>query len=162
MSSKRRVGVLEAHELPESAAPAIFCGTGIAEYLVNENYAVKLGKRLIRMVKLTAERAIELAKEAREKAIKLWEMKQLGIGFGNLVPFSRRTDPTQHFHYEIPRANEKGIRRWGLRSHRMPSAFTTEVLTTRTLRVSARSRHSQQFIAEAIRPLVPAHLAGSI
>jgi hypothetical protein len=159
MSSKRRVGVLEANELPESAAPAIFCGTGIAEYLVNENYAVKLGKRLIRMVKLTAERAIELAKEAREKAIKLWELQQLGIGFGNLVPFSRRTDPTQHFHYEIPRANEKGIRRWGFRS---AASKRNEKLRTRILQVSARSRHSQQFIAEAIRPLVPAHLAGSI
>jgi hypothetical protein len=159
MSSKRRVGVLEAHELPESAAPAIFCGAGIAEYLVNENYAVKLGKRLIRMVKLTAERAIELAKEAREKAIKLWELQQLGIGFGNLVPFSRRTDPTQHFHYEIPRANEIGVRRWGFRTR---ASKRDEKLWTRTLRVSARSRHSQQFIAEAIRPLVPAHLAGSI
>jgi hypothetical protein len=127
MSSKRRVGVLEAHEAPESAAPQTHCGAGIAEYLISKNYALKIGKRLIQMVKLTAERAIELAKAAREAAIKKWELQQLGIGFSNLIPFSRPTDPGQHFHYEIPHAGDVGIWR-----HQR-----------KKIRVSARSRTSQ-------------------
>jgi hypothetical protein len=81
------------------------------------------------------------------------------LGVGNAMPFSRRTDPGQHFHYEIPRANDRGIRRWGFRS---AASERNEKLLTRTLRVSARSRHSQQFIADAIRPHVPVALAGSI
>jgi hypothetical protein len=97
-----------------------------------------------------------------QKAKQLWDGP---LGIGNALPFFKVQNPLLQptkLHYSTPMANDNGIRRWGLRSHRMPSAFATEVLTTRTLRVSARSRHSQQFIAEAIRPLVPAHLAGSI
>lgn len=109
MSSKRRVGVLEAHEAPESSTPQTFCGTGIAEYLLNQGYAQPIGKRLVRMVKLAAACAIELAKKAREEAIKLWERQQLRLGVGNIVPFSRPTDPGQHFHYEIPHAGDVGL-----------------------------------------------------
>jgi hypothetical protein len=111
MSSKRRVGVLEAHEGPESSTPQTFCGRGIAEYLLNQSYAQPIGKRLIRMVKLTAAQAIELAKQAREQAIKLWERAQLRLGVGNILPYSRPTDPGQHFHYEIPHAGDVGQRR---------------------------------------------------
>ncbi len=129
---------------PDSSLPATFCGRAIAEYLVNEHYAQKLGKRLIQMVKLTATRAIALAKAAREESIKRWERLQLRLGVGNLVPFSRPTDPGQHFHYEIPRANDKGIRRWGFLSS---ASKKGEQLRTRTIRVSARSRWSQPALA---------------
>jgi hypothetical protein len=138
MASKRRVAVLEAHEAPDAPAQ-IHCGTGIAEYLVNESYAEKIGKRLIRMVKLTAAQAITLAKAAREQAIKMWERAQLRLGVGNVVPFSRPTDPGHHFHYEIPHANDKGIRRWGFRSR---ASKRNEKLETRTIKVSARPQRS--------------------
>jgi hypothetical protein len=137
--AKHKVGVLEASASPESTAPETFCGRAIAEYLVNEHFARKIGKRLIHMVKLTAVEAIELAKRAREAAAKLWERHSLRLGIGNILPFSRRTDPNHHFHYEIPHANDRGIRRWGFRAR---ASKRNEKLETRTIKVSARPRQS--------------------
>jgi hypothetical protein len=76
------------------------------------------------------------------KLNRLWDGP---LGVGNAMPFSRRTDAGQHYHYEIPHAGDIGLWRH----------------LRKRIRVSARSRHSQQSIAEAIRPLAPA-LAGSI
>ncbi len=131
--AKHKVGVLEASVSPDSSAPQTFCGRAIAEYLVNEHHALKIGKRLIHMVKLTAAKAIVLAKAAREEAIKRWERLQLRLGVGNLVPFSRPTDPGQHFHYEIPHAGDTGLWR-----HQR-----------KKIQVSARSRFSHQALAIA-------------
>ena len=142
--AKHKVGVLEASVSPDSSLPQTFCGRAIAEYLVNEHHALKIGKRLIHMVKLSAAKAIELAKAAREAAQKLWERQQLRLGIGNILPYSRPTDPGQHFHYEIPRANDKGIRRWGFLSS---ASKKGEKLRTRTIPVSARSRWSQPALA---------------
>jgi len=130
--AKHKVGVLEASVSPDSSLPQTFCGRAIAEYLVNEHHALKIGKRLIHMVKLTAARAIELAKAAREEALKRWERLQLRLGLGNILPYSRPTDPGQHSHYEIPMAGDKGPWR---RHHR------------KLIKVSARSRWSQPALA---------------
>jgi hypothetical protein len=46
-----------------------------------------------------------------ERAKQVWDGV---LGRGNALPFSRSTDG-RPFHYEIPHANDKGIRRWGFR-----------------------------------------------
>ncbi len=141
--AKHKVGVLEACVSPDSSVPETFCGRSIAEYLVNEGHALKLGKRLIHMVKLTAEAAIGIAKAAREEAIKLWERREARLGFSNVVPFSRPTDPGQHFHYEIPHAGDVGIWR-----HQR-----------KQIQVSARSRFSHQALATAATTILAPSLA---
>jgi hypothetical protein len=156
MSSKRRVGVLEASASPDSSAPATFCGRAIAELLLEKQKARKIGKRLIQAIEGTAEAVIAWAKAERERAIKLWERQQLRLGIGNLVPFSRPTDPGQHFHYEIPHANDKGIRRWGFRS---AASANQGKLLTRTIQVSARSRFSHQALATAATTTLAPSLA---
>ncbi|MGA7927019.1 MAG: hypothetical protein WCA20_13640, partial [Candidatus Sulfotelmatobacter sp.] len=63
---KWRVGVLEAHEPPEST-PRILCGRSIAEILVREHDAERVGERLIRMVRGNAVGAIRRARELRKQ-----------------------------------------------------------------------------------------------
>jgi hypothetical protein len=92
--AKHKVGVLEASASPESTAPETFCGRAIAEYLVNEHFARKIGKRLIHMVKLTAAEAIELAKRAREAAAMLWERQRCASGSGTSCPSPAAPIPT--------------------------------------------------------------------
>jgi hypothetical protein len=66
------------------------------------------------------------------------------LGTGNAMPFSRRTDPGQHFHYDIPHAGDIGL--W--RHNR------------KRIRVSARSRHSTELLPTGI-PAASRALAGS-
>lgn len=132
--AKHKVGVLEASASPDSSAPEVHCGRAIAELLIEKQKARKLGKRLIQVLEGTAQAAVEWAKKAREAAAKLWERQQLRLGVGNILPYSRPTEPGQHFHYEIPMAGDRGPWR---RHHK------------KFIRVSARSRFSHQALAAA-------------
>jgi hypothetical protein len=151
----KRIGVLERDERLDRR-PRRFVDQETSKLMIRRKLARAITASLIQL-------SIAVAPGQERMTIRGFTDGELGIG--NALPFFKVQNPLLQptkLHYSTPMANDNGIRRWGLRSHRMPSAFATEVLTTRTLRVSARSRHSQQFIAEAIRPLVPAHLAGSI
>ena len=122
--AKGRVGVLEAHEAPDSSAPQIHCGRAIAERLIASRRARRLGKRLIQMVRLKACEAIREAKAARDAAlaqIAVIERTQNFVkalfegptGIGNLIPFSRLPNGDK-LHYEMPRAGDLGMRRYNL------------------------------------------------
>ncbi|MCU1338822.1 MAG: hypothetical protein JWO19_4403 [Bryobacterales bacterium] len=141
--AKHKVGVLEAAVSPDSSAPQHYCGRAIAALLIEKQVARKLGKRLIQVLRGTAEAAIEWAKAEREAAIKRWERLQLRLGVGNLVPFSRPTDPGQHFHYEIPHAGDAGPWRRHFR---------------KKIRVSARPRQST-FMPATAAPMFAPRLA---
>jgi hypothetical protein len=143
MSSKRRVGVLEASASPDSSAPQTFCGRAIAELLIEKQKARKIGKRLIQALEGTAEAVIEWAKAERERAIKLWERQQQRLGIGNILPFSRPTDPKHHFSYEIPHSGDVGIWRH----------------FKKKIQVSARSRFSHQALATAATTTLAPSLA---
>jgi hypothetical protein len=67
------------------------------------------------------------------------------LGVGNAMPFSRRTDAGQHYHYEIPHAGDIGLWRH----------------LRKRIRVSARSRHNIQILPAGI-PVAALGLAGSI
>jgi hypothetical protein len=67
MSSKRRVGVLEAHEAPESSTPQTFCGREIAELMIEAGAACRIGKRLVRMLAAKAAEVIAALKLWREQ-----------------------------------------------------------------------------------------------
>lgn len=113
--AKGRVGVLEAHEAPNSVAPQTHCGRAIAEYLLRQNYARKIGKRLIQMVRGQAALAIKHAKLVRDQAQKRIEILVMfwdgPMGIGNLLPFARGavgnwTAP-EKLHYETPMAGHR-------------------------------------------------------
>jgi len=58
--------VLKAHEPPGSAAPQTFCGPDIAERLVANHDARRIGRRLIQMLNAKARDAVKQAKAARD------------------------------------------------------------------------------------------------
>lgn len=134
--------MLEAHESPALAEPATRCGRAIAEYLVDTGEATRIGKRLIQMVRARARDAITQAKAARDsiqaklEIIMYWDGP---LGVGNLLPFARLKNYGDKLHYEMPHANDVGMRRHGLyrredeiRSHTISvshrSLFNTQVL----------------------------------
>jgi hypothetical protein len=156
--AKGRVGVLEAHEAPDSSAPQIHCGRAIADRLVATREARRLGKRLIQMVRcVKAKEAIQRAKSARdvvEKAIEK-EIERMRIifidgpkGIGNLLPFSRLHNYGDKLHYEMPRAGDGGMRRYNLYQRRDENGDMR--LHSKTLHVSSRNLFLQQPI-----PAVP-------
>lgn len=84
-------------------------------------------------------------KRAIAKAKRLWDGP---LGVGNALPFSPRTDPTKHFHYEVPPAGDVGL--W--RHFR------------KRIRVSARpqSHLAAQWIQSRTQLLAPARLADAL
>src|SRR6059036_1358938 len=96
--AKNRVGVLEVHEAPKSSEPNTFCGQKIAQYLVDQGNARRLGKRLVQMLYGRAAEAVRLAKLARDLAEKaqnevrrwFWDGP---FGIGNLLPFFKVQNP---------------------------------------------------------------------
>jgi hypothetical protein len=138
--AKGRVGVLEAHEAPDSSAPQIHCGRAIAERLIASRRARRLGKRLIQMVRLKACEAIKEAKAARDAALAqiaaiertrdfVAALFEGPLGIGNLIPFARLHPHGDKLHYEVPMAGDRGC----FARHR-----------PRNLRVSSRSLFSRQ------------------
>jgi hypothetical protein len=150
--AKGRVGVLEAHEAPDSSAPQTHCGRAIAERLVASREARRLSKRLIQMcVRVKASEAIKQAKAARdvvEKAIQK-EIERMrivlidgGPGIGNLIPFASLHNQGDKLHYEMPRAGDVGMRRFNL-YHRRDDAGAIRI-HSREIHVSSRSLFSRQ------------------
>src|SRR2546423_257988 len=75
--AKNRIGVLEADEAPECAAPRIFCGREIADLLIESGAAMRLGKRLLRMIAAKAAEVIAAMKEWREQRLQAeWEKER--------------------------------------------------------------------------------------
>jgi len=144
--AKGRVGVLEAHEAPNSVAPQTFCGRAIAERLVAAGDARPIGKRLVQMVRAKARDAIQQAKAARDAmAVMIEQMRTFvyfdgPIGVGNLLPFARLKNLGEKLHYEMPRAGDRGMRRFGLYYNRKAQ------LRTHMIRVSSRSLFSHQIL----------------
>jgi hypothetical protein len=124
--AKGRVGVLEAHEASESIAPQTHCGRAIAEILIRERSARQIGKRLIQMISAKAADAIRQAKTIRDEAQRKFEAKFEALcttkfawwdgplGRGNVLPFAKSNNYGDKLHYEIPMANDIGMRRHGL------------------------------------------------
>lgn len=109
--------MLEAHESPALAEPQTRCGRAIAEYLVDTGEATRIGKRLIQMVSARARDAIQQAKAARDSIQKKLEIVMYWdgpLGVGNLLPFARLHNYGDKLHYEMPMANDVGMRRHGL------------------------------------------------
>jgi hypothetical protein len=67
--AKHRVGVLEAHEAPESHAPQTFCGREIADLMVESGAALRLGKRLVRMIEWKAAEVVAALKQWRHERL---------------------------------------------------------------------------------------------
>lgn len=110
--ARKRVGVLESHEVPGSSEPKVCCGRAIAEYLVRRRYARQIGKRLIQMVNAKAKDAIKQAKAARDAAKKIVEKVVIGfwdgpLGRGNLLPFAKAHNYGDKLHYEMPHAGDR-------------------------------------------------------
>lgn len=117
--AKHRVGVLELHESPELCSPRIACGQQIAERIVLQGDARRIGKRLIQMARGTAVEAIRQAKLARDQEAILaaipsprgcWDGL---LGVGNLVPFSKSHNPStfpDKLHYNIPAYGDHRLR----------------------------------------------------
>jgi len=129
--AKRRVGVLEAFELPTSVTAQTFCGRGIAERLVATREARRIGKRLIQMVRMKAADAIKQAKAARDaiqkamrKEIQLMLFWDGPLGRGNVLPFAKPRSSGDKLHYEMPMAGDRTA--W-LRSRRSPVSLSGRV-----------------------------------
>jgi hypothetical protein len=150
----KRIGVLERDERLDRR-PRRFVDQETSKLMIQRKLARAITASLIQL-------SIAVAPGQERMTLRGFTDGELGIG--NALPFFKVQNPLLQptkLHYSTPMANDTGIRRWGLRSHRMPSAFATEVLTTRTLRVSARSRHNTQLIPTGI-PRAALGLAGSI
>ena len=110
--AKGRVAVLEAHAPQKISAAKAFCGTGIAEIMVKQCEARRIGKRLIQMVRGEAENAIKQAKAARDAALsEKWKRPDT-----SLRRPSRRRQPASlrearcdgaKLHYELPPAGDR-------------------------------------------------------
>jgi hypothetical protein len=157
--AKNRVGVLEAHEAVDSTVPQVHCGRAIAERLVADRKARRLGKRLIQMISGAAQEAVQQAKAARDWAIaaQIAALQRLAtirawfdgpIGTGNLIPFGDRRStpliPPSKMHYEMPRAGDRGLRRHNL--YRRRDRHGKLCLDSKQIHVSSRSLFSQQTI----------------
>lgn len=147
--AKGRVAVLEVHAPRKLSAAKAFCGTGIAEIIVKQCEARRIGKRLIQMVRLSPRDAIKQAKAARDAAIRAAEVR-VGffdgpLGVGNLLPFAKPRSDGAKLHYEIPMAGDRSLlHRHGL-YHRRDEYGVMQVLG-REISVSSRSLFSQQVL----------------
>lgn len=75
--AKNRVGVLEADQAPESSLPETFCGREIADLLIESGAALRLGKRLVRMIQAKAAEVIAALKDWRDQRLCAdWEREQ--------------------------------------------------------------------------------------
>jgi hypothetical protein len=143
--AKGRVGVLEAHEASNSAAPQTFCGRAIADRLLANGDARQIGKRLIQMLSAKARDAIQQAKTARDAiAAMVEQLKPFcyfdgPLGIGNVLPFARLKNNGDKLHYEMPMAGDKGMRRHGL-------YYRKDELRTHAIHVSSRNFFSRQLI----------------
>jgi hypothetical protein len=118
--AKRRVGVLESYEAPNSCEPKTFCGRAIAERMIATREARRLGGRLIQMVRAKACEAIKQAKAARDAVEKTIERMIFfydgPMGRGNILPFAKPRSSGDKLHYSTPMAGDVGMRRYGLYS----------------------------------------------
>jgi len=145
--------VLEAYEAVNCSEPQIHCGRAIAERLVANREARRVGKRLIQMVSVKARDAIQRAKAARDAVLaRIAVMERTAIlistyfdgplGRGNLLPFARTHTLGDKLHYEIPRAGDTGIRRHNLFRRRDDNGIPQ--LESKQLRVSSRNLFAKQ------------------
>jgi hypothetical protein len=149
--AKRRVGVLEAHEAPGVNTPRTACGRTVADYLIDHKYALRIGKRLIQMIRVKAHDAIRQAKAALKTLERAIERVLTGydegpMGRGMLVPFSRARNKMlapEKLHYQIPSAGDVGMRR-----HNLWRVMEEDksVLRSKKITVSSRSLFSQSGI----------------
>jgi hypothetical protein len=58
--------VLEAEEAPETCVPQTFCGSEIADLMIESGAALRIGKRLVRMIEAKAALVIQALQEWRE------------------------------------------------------------------------------------------------
>jgi hypothetical protein len=93
-------GVLEADE-PLSAEPRTFLSKNVARYLLRKALAIPVGYKLIQRVKPRESQGFILICSSS----RFWDGP---MGIGNVLPFSRPTDPGHHSHYEIPMAGDRG------------------------------------------------------
>jgi hypothetical protein len=110
--AKGRVAVLEAHAPQKISAAKAFCGTGIAEIMVKQCEARRIGKRLIQMVRGEAKAAIKQAKAVRDSALREVEKTKHilfdgPMGVGNLLPFAKPRCDGSKLHYELPPAGDR-------------------------------------------------------
>ena len=144
--AKGRVGVLEAHEPLDSAVPQTFCGRAIAERLIENREARRIGKRLIQMVRTKAADAIKQAKAARDAMLRTLQRVETMIlfwdgplGRGNVLPFSKLKNYGDLLHYEMPMAGDVGMRRHGLYRRE-------DEIRSHTISVSSRSLFNRQIL----------------
>ena len=147
--AKGRVGVLEVHEGLKNCEPKVRCGAAIAEIMVKQCEARRIGKRLIQMVRLNAREAIRQAKAARDAALRAAEVK-IGfldgpLGIGNLLPFAKPHCDGSKLHYEIPMAGDKSLLH-RYRLSRREDDMGISRLQTRTLHVSSCNLFRHQAI----------------
>ena len=145
-----RIGVLESGQ-PESAVPGHYVRKAVATCLVKKMLAVWVkGRALIRKL-LTNERVYQEIYWSTEGHT------DGPLGVGNALPFSPRTDPKKHFHYNLL---PTGWRRWGYfrrsRDHKAQ-------IHTRVLKVSARPQsHLYRPFIQRTELDAPARLAESL
>ncbi|MBV9181380.1 MAG: hypothetical protein JO356_08705 [Acidobacteria bacterium] len=94
----KRVGVLEADQ-PLTSVPRTFVKKSVARLLVRRLEARPIASHLIQMLRIEARQAM--------REIRAWWDGILGTG--NALPFSAPTDPSKHYHYEIPMAGDRGL-----------------------------------------------------
>lgn len=70
------------------------------------------------------------ARQIKEVIARLWDGP---LGVGNAIPFAKPNNHGDKLHYEIPMANDVGMRRHGL-------YYREGKLLSHTIRVSARAR----------------------
>ena len=110
--AKGRVAVLEAHAPQKISAAKAFCGTGIAEIMVKQCEARRIGKRLIQMVRGEAKlpsnkrkpRAMPPSREVEKTKHILFDGP---LGVGNLLPFAKPRCDGAKLHYELPPAGDR-------------------------------------------------------
>lgn len=97
----KRIGVLEANQRLDSR-PQRFVKKTVAQYLLRKNLARRISADLIQMLREKVGDAIDQLRQAIG-------FTDGPLGIGNALPFSRRTDPGHHFHYEVPPAGCIGL-----------------------------------------------------
>jgi hypothetical protein len=142
----KRIGVLEA-DAPLTAEPCDFVSKNVARYLVRHLLARRIGPMVIQMVKV----AVAVAKQAISQ---FWDGP---LGIGNLVPFAKPNNYGDKLHYEMPMANDIGLRRHGL--YRRISEDGKSELLRHKIKVSARSR-AFHLESACVRNLASGLLAG--
>jgi hypothetical protein len=102
---KWQVRVLEAHESPESRSSWIFCGRSIAEILVREHDAERIGERLIKMTRGSARGAIRRAREICKQERK--QEKASTLPRNMRLPFLFCHGCLERMHFPFPTLEQK-------------------------------------------------------